>query len=138
VHDPVKQGLISPLIEISIKKGVCAYVGDGQNRWPAAHVLDAARVYRLALEKAERGAKYHAVAEQGVPLRSIAEVIGRRLNLPVRSITPQESQDFYGWLAMFAGYDAPASSEQTRKNLGWHPSGPALLADLERLQVPKH
>lgn len=135
VHDPVKQGLITPLIAIYREKGVCAYIGDGQNRWPAAHVLDVARLYRLAIEKAERGAKYNAVAEQGVPLRSIAEVIGRRLRLPVKSIPPQQSPEFYGWLAMFAGHDMPASSEQTRKKLGWQPTGPTLLADLEQLQV---
>jgi nucleoside-diphosphate-sugar epimerase len=110
-------------------------VEDGSNRWPAAHYLDVARLYRLAVEKAEPGAKYHAVAEEGIPMRSIAEAIGRRLALPVKSITPDQAQDHFGWLAMFAGQDMPASSEQTRERLGWRPTGPGLIADLEQLEV---
>jgi nucleoside-diphosphate-sugar epimerase len=135
VHDTAKQGLISPAIGMYREKGVCAYVGDGRNRWPAAHVLDVARLYRLALEKAEPGAKYHAVAEEGVPLRDIAQAIGRRLGLPVKSIAPDEAPTFFGWLAMFAGHDMPASSAQTRKKLGWEPAGPGLIADLEALRI---
>ncbi len=135
VHDPVTQGLITPLIGMYREKGVCAYVGDGFNRWPAAYLLDVARLYRLAIEKAEPGAKYHAVAEEGVPMREIAETIARRLKPPVRSIAPEESPAYFGWLSMFAGYDMPASSEQTRRKLGWEPSGPGLIADLERLEV---
>ena len=135
VHDPVKQGLITPTIEVYREKGVCAYIGDGLNRWPAAYVLDVARLYRLAIEKAEPNAKYHAVAEEGVSMRDIAEVIGRRLKLPVKSIAPEEAQAFFGWLAMFAGRDMPASSEKTRKKLGWNPTGPGLIADLEQLRV---
>jgi nucleoside-diphosphate-sugar epimerase len=135
VHDTVKQGLITPAIEIYRKKGACAYLGDGLNRWPAAYVLDVARLYRLAIEKAEPNAKYHAVAEEGVSTRDIAEAIGRRLKLPVRSIAAEESQAFFGWLALFAGRDVPASSAQTRKKLGWQPTGPGLLADLEQLHV---
>jgi nucleoside-diphosphate-sugar epimerase len=135
VHDPVKQGLITPAIEVYREKGVCAYIGDGHNRWPAAYVLDVARLYRLAIEKAEANAKYHAVAEEGVPLKDIAEAIGRRLEIPVKSIAPEEAQDHFGWLAMFAGHDAPASSEQTRKKLGWQPTGPALIADLDELRI---
>ncbi|MGH7082003.1 MAG: SDR family oxidoreductase [Acetobacteraceae bacterium] len=135
VHDTTRQGLITPVIAIARDKGVCAYIADGQNRWPAAHVLDVARLYRLAIEKAEAGAKYHAVAEEGVPLRDIAEAIGRRLKLPVESITPAEAHAYFGWLAMFAGHDLPASSEQTRKKLGWRPTGPRLIADLEQLVV---
>ena len=135
VHDPVKQGLVTPAIAMYREKGVCAYVGDGLNRWPAAHVLDVARLYRLAIEKAEPNAKYHAVAEEGVSMRDIAEAIGRRLNLPVKSIAPEEAQAFFGWLAMFAGLDMPASSAQTRKKLGWEPTGPGLIADLEQLRV---
>jgi nucleoside-diphosphate-sugar epimerase len=138
VHDTRKQGLITYAIMIAREKGVCAYMGDGRNRWPAAHVLDTARLYRLALEKAERGAKYHAVAEEGVPLKDIAETIGRRLKLPVKSITPEEAQAHFSWLAMFAGLDAPASSAQTRKKLGWQPNGPGLIADLEQLQVSEN
>jgi nucleoside-diphosphate-sugar epimerase len=135
VHDPVTQGLITPAIAMYREKGVCAYVGDGLNRWPAAYVLDVARLYRLAIEKAEPNAKYHAVAEEGVPMRDIAEAIGRRLNLPVKSIAPEETQAYFGWLAMFAGLDMPASSAQTRKKLGWEPTGPGLVADLEALSV---
>ena len=134
VHDTAKQDLVTYAIAVAREKGVCAYVGDGQNRWPAVHALDAARLYRLAVEKAERGAKYHAVAEEGVPLRDIADVIGRRLELPVKSIAPEEAGVHFGWLAPFAGFDAPASSEQTRKKLGWQPTGPRLIADLERLR----
>jgi nucleoside-diphosphate-sugar epimerase len=134
VHDTVKQGLITYVIAMAREKGVCAYVGDGHNRWPAAHVLDVARLYRLAIERAEPGARYHAVAEEGVPLRDIAEVLGRRLKLPVRSIAPDEAEAYFGWLALFAGLDAPASSAQTQKKLGWQPVGPGLLADLEQLR----
>jgi len=135
VHDTTRQGLVTYAIEVAREKGVCAYVGDGQNRWPAAHVLDTARLYRLAIEKAEPGAKYHAVAEEGVPLRDIVEVLGRRLKLPVKSIPPEEAFAHFGWLGMFAGHDVPASSEQTRKKLGWRPTGPGMIADLERLEV---
>jgi nucleoside-diphosphate-sugar epimerase len=135
VHDTAKQGLITPAIAIYREKGACAYIGEGLNRWPAAYVLDVARLYRLAIEKAERGAKYHAVAEEGVPMRDIAQAIGRRLSLPVKSIPQEEAQAFFGWLAMFAGHDVPASSAQTREKLGWRPVGPGLIADLEQLQV---
>jgi nucleoside-diphosphate-sugar epimerase len=135
VHDTVKQGLVSPAIEAYREKGACVYIGDGLNRWPAAHVLDVARLYRLAIEKAERGAKYHAAAEEGVSMRDIAQVLGKRLKLPVKSITPEEAPAFFGWLAMFASLDLPASSEQTRSKLGWQPTGPTMLADLERLQI---
>lgn len=133
VHDPVRQGLITPLIAVYREKGACAYLGDGQNRWPAAHVLDVARLYRLAIEKAEPNARYHAVAEEVVSMRDIAETIGRRLKLPVKSIAPQEAQAFFGWLGTFAGYDMAASSEQTRRKLGWQPTGPRLITDLEQL-----
>lgn len=135
VHDTVKQGFVTSAIAVFREKGACAYIEDGLNRWPAAHVLDVARLYRLAIEKAERGAKYHAVAEEGVSMRDIAETLGQRLKLPVKSIAPEQAQAFFGWLSMFAAHDMPASSEQTRKKLGWHPTGPTLLADLERLQV---
>jgi nucleoside-diphosphate-sugar epimerase len=135
VHNPVKQGLITPAIEVFREKGACAYIGDGLNRWPAAHVLDVARLYRLAIEKSEPNAKYHAVGEEGVSMRDIAEAIGRRLKLPVKSIAPEEAGTFFGWLAMFAGQDMPASSERTRKKLDWNPTGPGLIADLEQLHV---
>ena len=135
VHNPERQGLITQAIAIFREKGACAYIGEGHNRWPAAHVLDVARLYRLAIEKAEPNAKYHAVAEEGVSLRDMAHTLGARLNLPVKSIAPDEAQTFFGWLAMFAGRDSPASSEQTRRKLGWQPTGPKLIADLEQLQV---
>jgi nucleoside-diphosphate-sugar epimerase len=135
VHDPVKQGLVTFAIATFREKGACAYIGDGRNRWPAAHVLDVARLYRLALEKAERGAKYHAVAEVGVSMRDIVETLGPRLKLPVKSIAPDEAQVFFGWMGMFAGHDMPASGEQTREKLGWRPTGPRLIADLEQLCV---
>lgn len=135
VHDPVKQGLITPLIEIYRQQGACAYVGEGGNRWPAAHVLDTARLYRLAIERAEPGAKYHAVGEEGVSTRAIAEAIGRRLKLPVKSIAPDETPAFFGWMARFVTHDVPASAAQTRQKLGWQPTGPGLIADLERLEV---
>jgi nucleoside-diphosphate-sugar epimerase len=134
VHDPVKQGLITPIIDVYREKGVCAYVGDGLNRWPAAHVMDVARLYRLAIENAEPGAKYHAVAEEGVPMRDIAETIGRRLKLTVKSITPEEAGAFFGWLGMFVAQDMRVSSAQTQKKLGWQPTGPGLIADLEQLR----
>jgi nucleoside-diphosphate-sugar epimerase len=135
VHDPVKQGLITPVIDVYREKGVCAYVGGGLNRWPAAHVLDVAHLYRLAIEKAEPNAKYHAVAEEGVSIRDIAEAIGRRLKLPVKSIAPEEAQEFFGWLGMFMTFDMLASSAQTRKTLGWEPTGPGLIADLDQLRM---
>jgi len=131
VHDTVKQGLVTYAVAVAREKGVSAYVGDGQNRWSAAHVLDVARLYRLALEKHEAGARYHAVAEEGVRMRDIAEAIGRGLKVPVKSISPEEAQTHFGWLGMFAGHDLPASSALTRERLGWTPTGPGLIADLE-------
>ena len=135
VHDTARQGLITPVIAMYRDKGACVYLGDGVNRWPAAHYLDVARLYRLAIEKAEPNAKYHAVAEEGVSMREIAEALGRRLKLPVKSIAPEEAPAYFGWLAAFAGHDVPASSAQTRKKLGWAPIGPALIADLEALRL---
>jgi nucleoside-diphosphate-sugar epimerase len=135
VHDPVTQGLITPAIAMFRDKGACAYVGDGLNRWPAAYAVDVARLYRLAIEKAEPNAKYHAVAEEGVTMRAIVEAIGRRLKLPVKSIAQEDTQTYFGWLAMFAALDMPASGAQTRKMLGWEPTGPELIADLEKLEV---
>jgi nucleoside-diphosphate-sugar epimerase len=130
VHDTVKQGLVTPLIAIARAKGVSAYVGDGLNRWPAVHVVDAARLYRFALEKGTAGARYHAVAEEGVPLKDIATVIGRGLNVPVISVSPEQAQEHFGFLGFFAGWDAQTSGARTRRELGWNPSGPDLLTDL--------
>ena len=108
-------------------------MGDGLNRWPAAHVLDVARLYRLALEKGEAGARYHAVAEEGIALRTIADVIGRGLKVSVAALSEEEAAHF-GWLAAFAGRDLPASSARTRQELGWRPTGPGLIDDLERMR----
>ncbi len=130
VHDTVKQGLVTPLIAIAREKGVSAFVGDGRNRWPAVHVADVARLYRLALEKGSAGARYHGVADEGVPLKDIATAIGRGLKVPVTSIPPEQAQEHFGFLGLFVGRDAHTSSAQTRAKLGWNPSGPGLLADL--------
>lgn len=132
VHDTVKQGLITPLIAQTRAKGVSAYIGEGRNRWSAAHVLDVAKLYRLALDKQEAGARYNAVAEEGIAMREIAEVIGAGLDVPVVSLSQEEAADHFGWLAMFAGLDMPATSEWTRAHLGWQPTGPGLIADLKR------
>jgi nucleoside-diphosphate-sugar epimerase len=134
VHDTVKQGLVTYAVQLAREKGVSAYLGEGINRWPAAHVLDVARLYRLALEKHEAGSRYNAVAEEGVSMREIAEVIGKGLKVPVVSVFPEEAQAHFGWLAMFAGFDMPASSAQTRQRLGWQPTGPGLIADLEQMR----
>jgi nucleoside-diphosphate-sugar epimerase len=134
VHDTRKQGLITPLIELARAKGRVAYLGEGRNRMAAAHVSDVARLYRSALERAEPGARYHAVAEEGVPMRAIAEAVGRALKLPVVSLSGDEAADYFGWMSMFAGLDMPASSAITREKLGWVPTGPGLLEDLERLE----
>jgi nucleoside-diphosphate-sugar epimerase len=134
VHDTVKQGLVSYTIQLAREKGVSPYIGDGQNRWGAAHVIDVAHLYRLALEKHESGSRYHAVGEEGVSMREIAEVVGKGLKVPVVSLSPEEAAAHFGWLAMFAGLDMPASSAQTQRQLGWSPTGPGLLADLERMR----
>jgi nucleoside-diphosphate-sugar epimerase len=134
VHDTVKQGLVTYAVAVAREKGVSAYVGDGLNRWPAAHVLDTARLYRLALEKAEAGARYNAVAEEGIPVREIAEVVGHGLKVPVVALSPEEAAGHFGWLAPFAGWDMPASSAQTQERLGWRPTGPGLIADLEQMR----
>jgi nucleoside-diphosphate-sugar epimerase len=134
VHNPVKQGLISPLVELARDKGVSAYLGEGRNRWAAGHLSDVARLYRLAFEKHQAGSRYHAVGEEGVPLRDVAEVIGRGLKVPVVALSPEEAAQHFGWLAMFVGIDMPASSALTQQRLGWRPTGPGLLADLEQMR----
>jgi nucleoside-diphosphate-sugar epimerase len=135
VHDTKKQGLVSMLVEISRARGRVAYAGEGKNRWPAAHVTDVARLYKLAIERAEPGARYNAVGEEGVTAKDISEALGRSLKLPVVSLTGDEVAAHFGWMAMFAGLDMPASNAITRKKLGWEPVGPGLIADLDRLEI---
>jgi nucleoside-diphosphate-sugar epimerase len=133
VHDTRKQGLVPYLLGVARAKGVSAYIGGGSNRWPAAHVSDVAQLYRLAFEKADPGAIYHAVDEEGVSMKSIVEAHGRGLNVPVVSIKPEEAEAHFGWLARFAAHDMPSSSALTQKKLNWKPTGPGLIADLNNM-----
>ncbi len=130
VHGKDDRGFTPRLIDTARQSGVAAYIGDGANRWPAVHRLDAARLYRLALEKGSPGARYHAAGDEGVPTREIAEAIGRHLNLPVESIAAEKAVEHFGFLGMFFGVDAPASAQATRAELGWAPREPGLLAGL--------
>ena len=132
VHGHGDYAFVPTLINIAREKGLSAYVGDGRNRWPAVHRLDAARLFRLALEKGTAGARYHGVADEGVPVRTIAELIGRHLNLPVVSKSAEEAADHFGWLGYFLSIDAPATSALTQQRLNWHPTHPGLLTDLEQ------
>ena len=132
VHGEGDHGFVPGLIAIAREKDVSAYPGDGHNRWPAVHRLDAARLFRLALEEAPAGAVLHGVGEQGVPVRDIADVIGRHLKLPVTSISHEEATDHFGWLGVFFTLDVPASSTLTQRQLGWQPTHQGLLADLEQ------
>jgi nucleoside-diphosphate-sugar epimerase len=131
VHDRGDHGFVPVLIETARQKGEAAYIGDGLNRWPAVHRLDAARLYRLVLEQGIAGTNYHGVADEGIAMRDLATIIGQHLNLPVVSKTPEEAADHFGWMARFAALGLTASSALTQQWLGWHPTHPGLLADLE-------
>jgi nucleoside-diphosphate-sugar epimerase len=131
-HGDGDKGFMARIVEIAREKGVSGYIGDGANRWPAVHRLDTAHLFRLAVESAPAGSTLHAVADEGVPIRDVAEVIGRHLDVPVASIAPEDAGEHFTWLAGFLGLDAPASSALTRQLLGWDPSQPGLIADLDQ------
>lgn len=137
IHDTHKQGLVPYITAVAREKGVSAYIGEGSNRWPATHVSDTALLYRLAFEKAEPGAIYHAVDEEGVSMKAIAEALGRGLKVPVISITPEETEAHFGWLARFAGHDMPSSSAITRRKLNWNPTGADLITDLDNMDYTR-
>jgi nucleoside-diphosphate-sugar epimerase len=123
---------MAALVGIARDKGVSGYLGDGSNRWPAVHQLDAAHLFRLALEQAPAGSALHAIADEGVPIRAIADVIGRHLGLPVVAVSAEDASGHFAWLAGFLGADSPASSTLTRELLGWLPTHPGLIDDLEK------
>ncbi|HXQ45800.1 MAG TPA: SDR family oxidoreductase [Caulobacteraceae bacterium] len=129
-YDSGEGGFLPMLVSVAREKGVAAYIGDGANRWPAGHRLDAANLYRLALEKGEPGAAYHAVGDEGVPMREIAAAIGRRLGLPTASLGVEDAVNHFGWLGMFAGIDMPATSQLTQQRLGWRPTHARLIEDI--------
>jgi nucleoside-diphosphate-sugar epimerase len=132
VHGDGDHGFVPRLIAIAREKGASAYVGEGLNRWPAVHRLDAAQLYRLALEKGAAGARYHGVADEGIPFREIAGVIGRRLNVPVISKSPEDAVEHFGWISHFVSIDCPASSEETQQQLEWRPTHASLIPDIDR------
>ena len=132
VHDAGDHGFMPIIIGLAREKGISAYIGDGANRWPGVHRRDAAHLYRLALEKGTAGLRYHGVADEGVATRDLAEVIGRRLNVPVKSLSSEEAKGHFGWIAFFFAMDLAASSALTQERLGWHPTEPGLLADLDQ------
>lgn len=135
VHSTVKQGLVTRLIEVARSRGVSAYVKEGLNRWPAAHVSDVARLFRLVVESGEAGAKYHAVAEEGIEMRVIAGVISRILNIPTKSLAAEEARGHFGPMSMFVSEDMPASAVETKTKMGWTPTGPTLITDLEQAGI---
>ncbi|HEY3759250.1 MAG TPA: SDR family oxidoreductase [Solirubrobacteraceae bacterium] len=132
-HGDGDNGFLAFLVGIARERGVSGYIGDGENRWPAVHRLDSAHLFRLALELAPAGSTLHAVADEGVPIRDVATVIGRHLDLPLVSIAPQDADGHFGWLAPLLAADSPASSVLTRELLGWQPTQPGLIADLDQV-----
>jgi nucleoside-diphosphate-sugar epimerase len=131
-HGDGDNGFMATLVGIARAKGVSGYIGDGANRWPAVHRLDSAHLFRLAVEKAPAGSTLHAAAEEGVPIRDVAEAIGRHLDVPVVSVAPEDAGEHFTWLGGFLGLDAPASSTLTRELLGWEPTQPGLIEDLDQ------
>jgi nucleoside-diphosphate-sugar epimerase len=132
VHDEGDHGFVATLADLAREHGVSAYIGDGRNRWPAVHRLDAARLFRLAAETAPAGSVLHGVADEGVPVGAIAEVIGRHLDLPVVSVAPEDAGEHFGWLAGFLAADVPATSTLTRELVGWEPTHRGLIDDLDQ------
>ena len=131
-HGDGDHGFAAALVGMARANGAAGYIGDGSNRWPSVHRLDSAHLFRLAVEEAPAGSTLHAVADEGVPIRDIAEVIGRHLNLPLVSVAPEDAGEHFTWLAGFIGADAPASSALTRELLGWQPEQPGLIEDLDQ------
>jgi len=138
VHDTMKQGLVTPYVQIARAKRAAAYVGEGRNRWPAAHVSDVGRLYRLAVEQGRAGERFNAVDEEGVDARDIAAAVGAGLGVPVVSLSRDEAGEHFGWLGLFVALDMPASSAWTRERLGWRPSGPGLIDDLNGMDYAAH
>ena len=137
VHDTAKQGLVTPFIEHSREKGSVAYIGQGNNRWSAGHVLDVAKLYVLALDRGRKGARYHAVAEEGVAMSDIAEAVAAGLGLPTLSLSTEDAPAYFGWMSIFAGLGMQASSDWTREQLDWNPTGPGLIEDLQAMHYSK-
>ena len=138
VHDTEKQGLITYLIALIRDSGVVPYIGEGSNRWSAAHVSDVARLYAMAFDKGEPGVRYHAVAEGAIPMRDVAEVLANGLGVTAKSMTAEEAEPYLGWFARFASLDMPADSTRTRKATGWEPTGPGLIEDLRAMDYSQH
>ncbi len=132
VHDKGDKGFIPMIINLAQKKGVSAYIGDGSNRWPAVHRLDAAHLFCLALEKAVKGSRYNATGDEGIPVRELAEVIGKYLKLPVVSISTDKADEHFEWMSRFIAFDSPATSNKTREQLGWQPTHIGLIEDMQQ------
>jgi nucleoside-diphosphate-sugar epimerase len=132
VHDKGDKGFVPMIINTMKEKGFAAYVGDGNNRWPAVHRLDAAYLFRLALEKGAKGARYNAIGDEGIPIKQLAELVGKHLGMPVKSITPEEATGYFTWMAYFIQFDNPATSFKTIEALNWKPAHIGLLEDMKQ------